>query len=491
MSAEAATGASTGVPDGDGVAPRGPGWDAGLPDPLGTTPDDVRGRLAGARIVVVLDDDPTGTQTVRDVPVLTSWGEDDIEWALDQGGPGFFVLTNTRSLSDDLAAGRNREVATACLAVAERRGVRLAFASRGDSTMRGHFPLETDVLRAVAAEHGERVDAVLLSPAYLDAGRITLDGIHWLRGPDGLLAAGASEFARDATFGYTSSRLSDWVEEKSGGRIPAETVRSIPLDALRASTGALSDALLAARDGAVIAIDAVDDDDLRSAVLSVLDAEEAGRSVVYRVGPSFVRARLGQGRWPALDDRELGALRDGGATSRHGLIVVGSHVGLTTRQLDGLRASRPIVEVELSVDEVIDGDAEAHIAEVAARAAAGLDEATTVVSTSRRLRTGADADASLDVSRRVSVALTAAVRRIVDRTRPAYVVAKGGITSSDIATDALGIARARVAGSMLPGIVSVWQATSGRAAGLPYVVFAGNVGDDGSLAQVVGRWERT
>ncbi|MGN6125869.1 MAG: nucleotide-binding domain containing protein, partial [Humibacter sp.] len=233
--------------------------------------------------------------------------------------------------------------------------------------------------------------------------------------------------------------------------------------------------------------------DLRSAVLSVLDAESSGIRIVYRVGPSFVRARLGQGSQPPLDDFELAALlrsaRDAGAVARHGLVAVGSHVGLSNRQLAALTASRDVHAIELDVERVLDDDAQAHIAQVASLAAASLDDRVTVISTSRGLVRGVDAATSLDLSRRVSAALTETVRRVVLARRPAYVIAKGGITSSDIATDALGISRARVVGSMLPGIVSVWQAASGPATGLPYVVFAGNVGDDTSLATVVARWE--
>jgi uncharacterized protein len=54
-------------------------------------------RRASDRPIIVLDDDPTGTQTVADVPVLTSWTVDDLRWALCQDSAVFFVLTNTRS----------------------------------------------------------------------------------------------------------------------------------------------------------------------------------------------------------------------------------------------------------------------------------------------------------------------------------------------------------------------------------------------------------
>ena len=110
---------------------------------VGTNLDQIR---AGRRLVV-LDDDPTGTQSIADLPVLTSWSVADLRWALQQPTTGFFVLTNTRSLSEADAAERNRQVVDA-LDQAARAGrhVPYVIASRSDSTLRGYFPLETDVL---------------------------------------------------------------------------------------------------------------------------------------------------------------------------------------------------------------------------------------------------------------------------------------------------------------------------------------------------------
>jgi uncharacterized protein YgbK (DUF1537 family) len=460
------------------------------PEPLPATRPvaaaDVRAALAGARRVVFLDDDPTGTQTVRDLPVLTRWTADDVRWALRQDVPGFFVLTNTRSLAPEDAAARDREVVETCLAAAEQTGVRLAFASRSDSTLRGHFPLETDVIGELLAEHGGAMDGVVLAPAYTDAGRVTLGGVHWLRTADGLLPVADSEFARDATFGYRSSRLADWVAEKSADRIPAGDVVELTLDDIRGGdTRSLRDRLAEVSDGQVVVLDTAEDDDLRAAVLAILAAEDSGKSFVYRIGPSFVRARVGQDTQPPVEDEALAALV---RREAHGLVVVGSHVGLTSRQLARLGERRRFTHVELDVPTLLDR-ADEHIDAAVATAATALESGLVVLSTSRSLVTGRNESESLDIARRVSAALTVAAGRITARRRPAFVVAKGGITSSDVATESLGIDRAWVRGSLLPGIVSLWEPVSGPAQGLPYVVFAGNVGDEHSLADVIDRLE--
>jgi uncharacterized protein YgbK (DUF1537 family) len=89
----------------------------------------------------------------------------------------------------------------------------------------------------------------------------------------------------------------------------------------------------------------------------------------------------------------------------------------------------------------------------------------------------------------VSAAVTEVVRGALPA-RPAWVVAKGGITSHDVAVRGLGIRRATVLGQLLPGMVSVFRPIDAapEVVGTPYVVFAGNVGDETTLASVIDRF---
>ena len=451
---------------------------------------------ASGRVLVVLDDDPTGTQSVAELPVLTGWETDDFRWAF-AARPGrtrpaaVYVLTNTRSLGPAAAAERISEAVANSLTAAREAGLEIAFASRSDSTLRGHFPLEPDAIADAAhAADGRRTDGVVIVPAFPEAGRVTLGGTHYARAAGGALTPVAeTEFARDATFGYASSRLADYVEEKSAGRYRAADTIVLDLALLRTGTvaessSAVADALRDATDRTPIVADAVTENDLRRLALGLDEAERRGTKLVYRVGPPFVRARLGQeARGPLSRDETLGedAPRNGG------LVVVGSHVGLTTRQLDELvRRHGTLSVVELDVERLLAGDA-AHVADAARRAAEALVTGDVVVHTSRALVTASDPAASLTIARAVSGALVDVVRRTVATTRPRFVIAKGGITSSDVAARALQIRHAIVRGPMLPGIVSLWEPIDGPARGIPYVVFAGNVGGDASLAEVVGK----
>ncbi|MCH1866520.1 four-carbon acid sugar kinase family protein [Nocardioides sp. CFH 31398] len=463
----------------------------GAPAPTRVTPADVRAaRGSGARPLVVLDDDPTGTQSVSDLPVLVSWSADDLEWALATGAGGVYVMTNSRSLSPADAEARNREVVRAALEAARRVGVDVDVVSRGDSTLRGHVPLEPDTVIDELAAAGVGVDGVLLVPAFGAAGRVTVDSVHHLRNADGDYSpVGESEFARDATFGYRSSDLAEWLEEKSGGRIAADSVVRLTLDTVRGSTEDLADLLADVTGWRYVVADAVEESDLSALALGLLAAEGRGRRFVCRVGPPFPRALLGHDVREPLTAAEVDDLRGSGRGSPSpqtgGLVVVGSHVALTTRQLDVLHARRSPATVELEVERVLGDDASQHLDEVVGATAAALADGDVVLGTSRDLVRGTDPDDSLRIARQVSDAVAAVVARLLERATPRFVVAKGGITSSDVAARGLGMRRAVVRGPMLPGLVSLWEPVDGPGRGVPYVVFAGNVGDDGSLAEVV------
>jgi uncharacterized protein YgbK (DUF1537 family) len=322
----------------------------------------------------------------------------------------------------------------------------------------------------------------------IEPGRLTVGSVHWMRTADGMIPVSHSEFARDATFGYTNADLRDWVAEKTGGRVGRGAVATLTLTDLRGGGPTRVAAVLGGlTDAQPVVVDAATDDDLRVLVEGLLAAEAAGKRFVHRSGPSFVRARLGQTARAPLAADDLHAAGADPADARtpvpNGLVVVGSHVGLTTRQLDRLRAAGGTTDVELDVPTLLDPARRgAHAGAVAAAVVDLLGgDADVVLRTSRTLVTGADAEESLAIARTVSASVVGVVAEVLARARPRFVVAKGGITSSDTATGALGIARAWARGTLLPGIVSVWEPVAGPARGIPYVVFAGNVGDDAGL----------
>ncbi|MFS2279944.1 four-carbon acid sugar kinase family protein [Microbacterium sp. OR21] len=451
-----------------------------LPEAVDLSAAAVRAQVDPADVLVVLDDDPTGTQSVAGLPVLTRWERTDLDGAFATGAAAVYVLTNTRSLDEEAAAARNREIVEVALAAASDAGRRVTFVSRGDSTLRGHFPLETDVLSAEIAARGGRTPALtLLVPAFPDAGRITVDSVHYWVTDGEATPVGETPFAQDATFGYAASDLREWVEEKTGGRVPASDVASLNIRTIRSGVEAVEEFLRSLPAGTVVPVDVVDESDMRVVALALHRMRDL--DVLLRVGPPYVRAHIGQEIAEPVRAADIAFAHD-----RGGLVVVGSHVPLTTAQLEALKAARPqTVTIELDVRALIGAERETHLDAQAKAAAAALADGTVIVHTTRELITGADGDESLDIARRVSSGVVDLVRRVLAIAPPRFVIAKGGITSSDVASEALEIRRATVLGPMLPGLVSLWQPETGPAVGIPYIVFAGNVGDADSLATVV------
>jgi uncharacterized protein YgbK (DUF1537 family) len=451
------------------------------------------------RILVVLDDDPTGTQSVARLPVLTVWEVEDFAWAFThvvENGlePAVYVLTNTRSLDPAEAADRNEQIVRNALAAASAAGVRVGFVSRSDSTLRGHYPLETDVIAATVAEvAGDATDGVVIVPAFPDAGRVTIGGVHYMRGDAGTLTpVSGTEFAKDATFGFANSELAKYVEEKSAGRLAADSVIVLDLNVIRAagpegdpqvSAKAIADAIEPATNSTPIVADIFSENDFRLLALGLEEAERRGKKLLYRVGPPFVRGRIGQEIRAELSGEE--AFEGNTPSTAGGLIVVGSHVGLTTRQLNVLTAEHSSARIiEIDVEKLLAEKADSYTDAVVAAVVDALHEGDVIVHTSRLLIKSDDAAASLQIARTVSAAVVSVVNRTLKTFPPRFVIAKGGITSSDVAAHGLEIRHAIVRGPMLPGIVSLWEPVDGPAKGIPYIVFAGNVGNDESLAQV-------
>jgi uncharacterized protein YgbK (DUF1537 family) len=157
---------------------------AGLP-PEWPDPD-LQARVAGAvrmsrRKVVVLDDDPTGSQTMQGVDVLTTWPVDRLREEMENGDPAFYVLTNSRSLQAEAAELLNAGIAANLARAARSSGVAFDLVSRSDSTLRGHYPGEVRVLcHTLQREMGVACDGHILIPFFAEGGRYTIGDVHWV-----------------------------------------------------------------------------------------------------------------------------------------------------------------------------------------------------------------------------------------------------------------------------------------------------------------------
>lgn len=217
--------------------------------------------------LVVLDDDPTGTQTCHDISVLAVWDIPTLVTEFQTNSPGFFILTNSRALPPPEAETLIRTICENVLEAAKMTGQKVDIVLRGDSTLRGHFPLEPDVAQSVFGP----ADGLVLAPFFFQGGRFTIDDVHYVAEGDSLIPAGATPFAQDATFGYKSSNLRDYVHEKAPGRFSAEQLHSVTInDIRRGGPQVVCDRLLATPAGGVVIVNAAAESDMHVFVAGLL-----------------------------------------------------------------------------------------------------------------------------------------------------------------------------------------------------------------------------
>lgn len=446
----------------------------------------LRAELGKRRVkFVVLDDDPTGVQTVHDVSVYTDWSYESVLSGFREERRLFFILTNSRSFTAAHTAQVHADIAAAAARAHRETGLDYVLVSRGDSTLRGHYPLETETLRDVTeAELGVKIDAEILCPFFLEGGRYTIGDTHYVLTGDELVPAAQTEFARDATFGYSHSDLREYIEEKTRGAVRAGDVVSISIDELRrCDVDGVARKLCAASGYRRVVVNAACYADVQVFAAAVYRALGEGKRFIFRTAASLVRELGGVESAPLLTREQLLPEGSHGA----GVIVVGSHTEKTTRQLEELRRVPGIEFVEFNSDLVTD---DAAFAAETLRVRRRLEDAiragrTAAAYTCRReLKIPGDTPEQALLR---SVKISEAVQSLVGELEaaPEFVVAKGGITSSDVGTKALGVRRADVLGQICPG-VPVWRTgPESRFPGIPFIIFPGNVGTDTTLREAL------
>lgn len=431
--------------------------------------EDIR-KLENRPVIVVLDDDPTGTQTVHDVLLLTKWKDEQLQKALEE--PIFYLLTNSRSLDEQVAYELVFTVCKRLLHLAEIVGKELLFVSRSDSTLRGHFKAELTALKK-AIELPQALS--IFVPAFFEGGRFTVGNVHYVEEGEHLIPAAETPFAKDATFGFSSSELYAYIMEKDETiqeheifDLSITEIRTLPVEDLVSMVVSHSSKK-------ALIVNAASYTDLRKCSLLLHRLYTEGYPFVIRSAASLLPALAGIDPIPLIDYQQDGKHSNGG------LIVVGSYVPKSSEQLHYLLASNPqLVAVELSVDRILLEKDSSLVAELVAQLNQVLSEGKDCVFfTSRKLVSGNSPTKSLQIINAVSSAVVEVVRSL--SVSPSFIIAKGGITSSDIATKALDIEEATVIGQLLPG-VPVWRPSqSARFPDTPYVVFPGNVGTKESL----------
>lgn len=430
--------------------------------------------------IIVLDDDPTGSQTVHSCLLLTRWDVQTLKQGLTDAAPLFFVLTNTRGMSATDAAVLTREVCVNLREALEQlaaEGERInpLLVSRSDSTLRGHYPVETDII----AEELGPFDAHFMVPAFFEGGRITLDSIHYLIMEGKPVPVHETEFARDSVFGYTHSYLPDYVEEKTAGRIKASQVERFVLQDVR---GDSLSRLLTLKDNQCCVVDGETQDDLNHFCSQLMQAAGEGKRFLFRSAASLLTALAQLPPQPIAAEKMREYVRD----NKAGAVIVGSHVTKTTQQLKHLLQQDGIRGIEIDVAKIA-GQREQLLAEISANAEeCHANNITPVIYTSRTELQFDDQITRLAFGEQVSAFLMDVVRNLPAST--GFLISKGGITSNDVLSDGLALRTSRVVGQILAGCSVVrCPQNHPRFPDMPVVIFPGNVGDDSGITTAYKR----
>jgi len=435
------------------------------------------------RKIVVLDDDPTGVQTVHGISVFTNWEKDTMRQGFQEENSMFFILTNSRAFSAAQTADVHRTIISHLVEAADGDFIVI---SRSDSTLRGHYPLETLTIKEELERlTDKRIHGEIIIPFFKEGGRCTIDGVHYVQEGDNLIPAGMTEFAKDVSFGYQASHLGDWCAEKTAGEFDPADMVYISLESLRKlDIDAITAQLMGVEGFNKIIVNAVDYVDVKVFAIALARAMKAGKEFIIRGAAAISKVLGGVPDKPLLTKAEL--IPEENANG--GILIVGSHVQKTTEQLKELmKSDLPIEYIEFNQHLALDeAKLKAEVKRVAELTDSKIRQGQSVAVYTKRERLDLDTDdkaQQLALSVRISEAVTSIFSQLT--VRPNFIVAKGGITSSDVGTKGLKVQRATVMGQIKPGI-PVWMTGSeSKFPNMPYVIFPGNVGGPTTLREVL------
>lgn len=233
-----------------------------------------------------------------------------------------------------------------------------------------------------------------------------------------------------------------------------------------------------------VIVNSADYADVKVFTVCFLRALRQGKRFLFRSAAAVTKVLGGIADRPLLTRAELVPREN----CNGGIVLIGSHVNKTTQQMEELRRCRyPLEFLEFNQHLVLQpGGLEGEVIRVVELAQQMIRQGQSVVIYTRRDRLDlptADPDRQLEISVQISEAVTSIIGRL--EIRPNFIIAKGGITSSDVGIKALRVHRATVMGQLKPGIPVWMTGPESKFPGMPYVIFPGNVGEKETLRQAV------
>ena len=441
--------------------------------------------------IIIFDDDPTGSQTVYGCPLLLNWDEQNLEKAFKQSSPLIFILANTRSLSSVLAVKKTREICSSIKKFFVRQGYSkndFFYISRGDSTLRGHGVLEP----AILAEELGPFDATFHIPAFLEGGRTTENGVHYLNG----IPVHTTDFGHDNIFGFSTSNLAKWIEEKSFGKIQAKNILHVKIKQLDMAFNdkdgfeSLLKFLSKLENNISVVVDAKLPHHLEI-LASAIKVVSKEKRFLFRTAASFINSLSALPPNPT-STADLVSLKSKNNEYKYkpGLIIVGSHVKLATDQLKVLLIDNSCKGLEIPVSKLANifalEDRQQAILEIEYTLLSKIDdildlEKVPVLYTSREEMKFSSYSERMTFGLELAEFMSILVRKITNKL--GYIISKGGITTQILLQKGLNFNHVNLKGQILPGL-SIVTGDSDQY-NLPVVTFPGNLGNEKTLLEVL------
>ncbi len=439
--------------------------------------------------IIVFDDDPTGSQTVHGCPLLLKWDSQILKKALTNNSPLVFLLANTRAMSPLLAEETLRTICKALLQIFQEEDFSIQdflIVSRGDSTLRGHGVLEPDILNEILGPF----DATFHVPAFFEGGRTTVNGLHLLNG----LPVHQTVFAKDRIFGYSTSHLADWLEEKSGGKIMSKDVLHLNIELLdEAAKSELGISnlirwLLELESNRMVIVDAAIPQHLNSFAQAIRILIRK-KKFLFRSSASLISslANLPLNQYTKKDLISLRVVNQLGE-SKPGLISVGSHVKLADQQLVKLLTNSQCQGVEIPVKKISDilEDQRGHD-QLSVLHRELMDESikildakiTPVFYTSRGEYFFPTAQERITFGLKLAGFMAQLIVDLIPRI--GYIISKGGVSTHILLSKGMNLDFVNLKGQLLPGLSVVCPDSKTRIGELPILTFPGNLGDENTL----------
>jgi len=436
---------------------------------------------------VVIDDDPTGSQTVYDCLLLLKWDCSTLVKGFESRSNLFFILANTRSLSENDAKLTIEEICKNLKTVIASKFYEeeIIFISRGDSTLRGHNFLEPSALNSCLGPF----DATFHIPAFIEGKRLTINGSHFVD----KTPINKTIFARDKIFGFETSNVKNLLFQKSKSQINLEDIQNILLTDIEIlndeENNIVFKTLKNLKNNKHVIVDIENYSQLEK-FSSVIKKLTKQKKFLFRTAASFISSISEKKSIPKVETFFSNLrIRNKEKSFLPGLIIVGSYVELSTLQLKNLLDKSNCSPIELDVFEFFKiTSSENHhkrrnlfknkfLKEIRFSFEKGK---TPVLFTSRKFM-------SLDYSEQFNFynSLACFIAELVAdlKYEIGYLISKGGITTNTILSNGLNADYVYLEGQILTGI-SVVTYNLKNYKKLPIVTHPGNIGNKDSLVNI-------